>query len=162
MNKETSNKERRRHTNITALGISVLIFFILVSVVSATRYPMTGNYPYDKAIESNPQYPMVLNNGVNVYSQQNKYDDSMNPYGEAIENDPQDSDIWNNKGDALSKQHKYGEALQAYDKAIEIDPQDSDAWNNRGDALKELGNNNEALQAYNKAIEINRRIQMLE
>ena len=104
MKKATYDKASQSHTIITALGITVLTFFILVSIAGATQDPMVWNYKG------------------NVLSDQNN---------KAIEINPQNSIDWYSKGNALYNLNKYDEALKAYDKAIEINPQDSKAWNNK-------------------------------
>ena len=43
MKKVTFDKASRRHTIITALGITVLAFLILVSIAGATQDPMVRN-----------------------------------------------------------------------------------------------------------------------
>src|SRR5208337_1652835 len=157
MKKATYDKASRRHTIITALGITVMAFLILVSIAGATQDPMVWNYKGNflsdqnsKAIEINPQNSIDWYIKGNDLYNSNKFDEATKAYDKAIEINPYDSKIWNNKGNALSKQSKYDEALKAYDKAIEINPQDENAWNNKGAALANLGKPDEAIKAYEK------------
>jgi hypothetical protein len=62
MKKVTFDKANRRHTIITTLGITVLVFLILASIAGATQDPMVWKYKgsvlsdqNNKAIEINPQ-----------------------------------------------------------------------------------------------------------
>ena len=98
MKKATYDKASRRRTIITALGITVLAFLILVSIAGATQDPMVWNYKG------------------NVLSDQNS---------KAIEINPQNSIDWYIKGNDLYNSNKFDESTEAYDKAIEINPQDS-------------------------------------
>src|SRR5271157_692852 len=136
MKKETYDKGSQRHTITMALGITVLVCLMLVSISGCVSF--SG----------------IPNSGSNNVSILNKSDEALKAYDKAIEINPQNTDAWNNKGDALSKQNKYDEALKAFDKAIEINPQNTDAWNNKGDALSKQNKSDEAKKAYDKAIEI--------
>ncbi len=136
MKKETYDKGSQRHTITMALGITVLVFLMLVSISGCVSF--SG----------------ITNSGSNNVSILNKSDEALKAYDKAIEINPQNTDAWNNKGDALSKQNKYDEALKAFDKAIEIDSQNTDAWNNKGDALSKQNKYDEAKKAFDKAIEI--------
>ncbi len=107
MKKETYDKGSQRHTITMALGITVLVFLMLVSISGCVSF--SG----------------ITNSGSNNVSILNKSDEALKAYDKAIEINPQNTDAWNNKGDTLSKQNKYDEAKKAYDKAIEIDSQNS-------------------------------------
>jgi tetratricopeptide (TPR) repeat protein len=93
MKKATYDKTSRRHTIITALGITVLAFLILISIAGATQDPMVWNYKG------------------NFLSDQNN---------KAIEINPQNSDAWDSKVDPLNKLKRYDEAVNAQNKANEI------------------------------------------
>jgi len=162
MKKATYDKASRRHTIITALGITVLAFLILMSIAGATQDPMVWNYKgnflsdqNNKAIEINPQNSIDWYIKGNDLYNSNKFDESTEAYDKAIEINPHDSKVWNNKGNALWKQSKYDEALKAYDKAVEIDPKNPDAWNSRGAALANLGKYDESIKTYEKASKLN-------
>ena len=109
---------------------------------------------YDKAIEIDPDNPVVWNNKGLALNSLGKYDEAVKCYDKAIEIDPDDADAWNNKGLALNSLGKYDEAVKCYDKAIEIDPDDADAWNNKGLALNSLGYDNEAKKCYDRSREL--------
>ena len=128
MKKATYDKASQSHTIITALGITVLTFFILVSIAGATQDPMVWKYK-----------------GSVLSDQNNK----------AIEINPQNSIDWYSKGRTLYKLNKYDEAIKAYDKSIEIDLRNSLAWYNKGYSLGRLNKSDEAKKAYDKANGIN-------
>jgi len=109
---------------------------------------------YDKAIEIDPNNPVVWNNkGLALYHL-DKHEEAIKCYDKAIEIDPNDADTWNNKGLALYHLDKHEEAITSYDKAIEIDPNDADTWNNKGLALDSLYNNDDAKKCYDKSREL--------
>ena len=162
MKKATYDKASQSHTIITALGITVLTFFILVSIAGATQDPMVWKYKgsvlsdqNNKAIEINPQNSIDWYSKGRTLYKLNKYDEAIKAYEKAIELNPQDSKSWNNKGIALYNLNKYDEAIKAYDKAIEIDLRNSLAWYNKGDSLGRLNKSDEAKKAYDKANGIN-------
>ena len=109
---------------------------------------------YDKAIEIDPDNPVVWNNKGLALDSLGKYDEAITSYDKAIKIDPNDADAWNNKGLALDSLGKYDEAITSYDKAIKIDPNDADAWNNKGLALDSLGNTDDAKKCYDKSREL--------
>ena len=110
MRKARYDKASRGHTLVKALGITLLEFFILVSIA--------GSVPFAD----------IQNSGSNNVSNLNKSDEAIKAFDKAIEINPQDSKAWNNKGLDLRKLGKYDEAIKAYDKAIENNPQNSMAW----------------------------------
>ena len=110
MDTSKCDEASQSHIIITALGITVLTFFILVSIA--------GSVPFAD----------IQNSGSNNVSNLNKSDEAIKPFDKAIEINPQDSKAWNNKGLDLRKLGKYDEAIKAYDKAIENNPQNSMAW----------------------------------
>ncbi len=170
MKKETYDNGSQRHTITMALGITVLVFLMLVSIsgcVSFSGIPNSGSNngsilnksdealkAYDKAIEINPQNTDSWNNKGDVLTKLNKSDEALKAFDKAIEINPQNADAWNNKGVALGNLNKYEDAMVAFDKSIEINPQNTDAWNNKGDALSKQNKYDEAKKAFDKAIEI--------
>ena len=149
MKKVTFDKANRRHTIITTLGITVLVFLILASIAGAT------------------QDPMVRNNKENAQTDLNKIDEAINAYGQKM---MQDSNVDNlKKADEaaeayekafkinmqnLDKLKKSDEAAKAYDKAIEINPQNSAAWYNRAHIYSLINNQDQSILNLNKAIEL--------
>jgi tetratricopeptide (TPR) repeat protein len=80
MTKAIYDKASRSHTLIKTLGITLLAFFILVSIARAI--PLAD----------------ILNSGSNNVSNLNKSNEAIKAYDKAIGITPQDSAAWNNKG----------------------------------------------------------------
>ena len=74
---------------------------------------------YDKAIQIDPDSPVVWNNKGLALNSLGKYDEAIASYDKAIQIDPDDADVWNNKGLALNSLGKYDEAIASYDRAIQ-------------------------------------------
>ena len=169
-------KVSRKYTIMTVLGITVLVFLMLVSSSGCVSFlgisnSGSNNGPilnksdealkaHDKAIEINPHDWSAWYGKGNSLKELGNYDEALKAYDKAIEINPQNTDTWNNKGDVLTKLNKSDEALKAFDKAIEINPQNADAWNNKGVALDNLDKYEDAMMAFDKAIEISPRIQI--
>jgi tetratricopeptide (TPR) repeat protein len=75
---------------------------------------------YDKAIEIDPDNPVVWNNKGLALNSLGKYDEAITSYDKAIEIDPDDADTWNNKGLALNSLGKYDEAKKCYDRSKKL------------------------------------------
>jgi tetratricopeptide (TPR) repeat protein len=165
MKKATYDKASLRHTIITALGITVLAFLILVSIASAAQasnVPNSGGYfaknffekkikIQDEALLINPQNDKALVAKGNALSALNKNDEALVAYDKAIEINPNNLEAWSDKGIVLSQLGKYDEAQKAWDKAK---PKDSDVfWRNKANDLYNSGQFAEANKALDKQIE---------
>jgi superkiller protein 3 len=176
MKKTTYNKANRKHTNITVLGITVLMLLTLMAIEGAAQCPVCSNDELIKlgsGLMHSRNYPGAFQVFDNATRNNDAHDtcawwlkgnalrrlmrpiEAIVAYNASIDHDPHNSKAWNNKGIALDYLHKYNESIDAYNKAIDIDPHDSKAWNNKGVALRSLGQYDEAITAYDKAIEIN-------
>jgi len=160
MKKETYDNGSQRRTITMTLGITVLVFLMLVSSSGCVSFLGISNSgsnngsilnksdealkAHDKAIEINPHDWSAWYGKGNSLKELGNYDEALKAYDKAIEINPQNTDAWNNKGDVLTKLNKSDEALKAFGKAIEINPQNTDAWNHKGDALTKLNKSNEA------------------
>jgi curved DNA-binding protein CbpA len=76
---------------------------------------------YDKAIEIDPNNPVVWNNKGLALNSLGKYDEAITSYDKAIGIDPNDADAWNNKGLALNSLGNDDEAKKCYDKSKELE-----------------------------------------
>ena len=72
---------------------------------------------YDKAIEIEPDNPVVWNNKGLALNSLGKYEQAIACYDKVIGIDPKDADAWNNKGLALDSLGKSDEAKICYDKS---------------------------------------------
>ena len=102
MNKVKCDEACRRYTFRKVLGITSVMFLILVSIASSV--PFAG----------------IPNSSSNNGSILNKYDEAIKGYDKAIESNPHNSAAWNNKGLSLDHLDKFDETIIAYDKAIEL------------------------------------------
>jgi curved DNA-binding protein CbpA len=75
---------------------------------------------YDKAIDIDPDNPVVWNNKGLALSSLGKYDEAIQCYDKVIGIDPNDADAWNNKGLALSSLGNADEAKKCYDRSKEL------------------------------------------
>ena len=75
---------------------------------------------YDKAIEFDPDNPVVWNNKGLALNSLGKYDEAIKCYDKAIEIDPDDADTWNNKGLALNSLGNDDEAKKCYDRSKKL------------------------------------------
>src|SRR5271169_3724713 len=137
MNEAKCDKASRKYTIITILGITSVVFLMLVSIAGAAQSLNIWSHKGSELINSE------------------KYNEAIKAYDKAIEINPHDSYAWDGKGVALGKLGKSDEAKTAFDKAIEIYPQYSKAWYNKGLALDQLNKYDEAIKAFDKAIEVN-------
>ena len=138
-------KASRRHTFITVLGVTMLVFLVLINIAGATQYATV---------------PESSSNSENIHTLdpalKNSYEKQLKEQDEALQKNPFDSEAWKLKAFDLAMLHRYDEAIIAYDQAIKVNPQDSDAWFQKGDLLHdELNRPVEAIKAYDKAIELN-------
>ena len=75
---------------------------------------------YDKAIEIDPNNPVVWNNKGLALNSLGKYEEAITSYDKAIEIDPNDADTWNNKGLALDSLDNNDDAKKCYDRSREL------------------------------------------
>ena len=99
----------RKYIRMTFLGIMVLVFLLIVSIVGAAH-------------DSD-----VLDDKGDALYNLNQFNEAIKAYDKAIEINPQNSDAWNYKGLALGKLNNHEDAMKAYDKASEIAQQKSTA-----------------------------------
>jgi tetratricopeptide (TPR) repeat protein len=131
MNEAKYDKANRMYTFIAVLGITVLIFLILVSIASAEQSSNAPNSGSDFA--------------------KNFLENELKTQDEALQINPQNENAWVAKGDTLLALNKNNEALAAYDKAIKINPNSLTAWNDKGITLEALGQHDEAQKAWDKS-----------
>src|SRR5271157_5491383 len=127
MNKLTYNKASRGYILVKALGITMLVLFILLSHAGATQ-------------DSDARFKKGLN-----LSKLGHADEAIKSYEKTM---IQDSDDWKNEVVALDNLDKSDEVINLYGKASEINPQDSTGWYNKGSALYKLNKFDEAITAY--------------
>ena len=145
MEKARYDTASKWHTFTTVLGITMLVFLVLINIAVATQFAPVQDS------SSNSQNIRILDPGL-----KNSYEKQLKEQDEALRNDSFDSEAWKLKGWDLQNLNRLDEALIAYYQAIQVNPRDSDAWIIKGDFLLEpLNRPDEAIRAYDKAIELN-------
>jgi tetratricopeptide (TPR) repeat protein len=147
MKTESYEKASRRCTFIIFIGITVLVFLMLIGIAgakqSATVPDSSSNSQTMRTIDPALKYSI---------------EKQLKEQDEALQKNPFDSEAWKFKAFDLAMLHRYDEAIIAYDQAIKVNPKDSDAWFQKGDLLlDELNRPDEAIKAYDKAIELNQK-----
>jgi tetratricopeptide (TPR) repeat protein len=94
------DKTNRRHIIITALGITMLEFLILVVITVSEQSSNAWVHKGDELLSSS------------------KFNEALAAYDKAIEINPKNEDAWLHKAAHLLSSEKYHEALEAYDKVI--------------------------------------------
>ncbi len=77
---------------------------------------------YDRALASDPDNDLLLNNKAIVLISLGRYEDSLVCSEKATRINPYDAGVWINKGMALEKLGRYPEAIDALEQSIAINP----------------------------------------
>lgn len=116
-----------------------------------TRYQDAVNF-YDKAIQTQENFPEAWNNRGGALTKLQKYEDAIASYDRAIALKPDFPQAWNNRGGTLVKLQRADEAIESYLKAVEFKADDPLIWLNLGNALLKRQRLEEAVAAYDRAI----------
>lgn len=142
-----------------------------ISLVALKRYEKALNC-YDKALQIDPQSPVVWDNKGNALLNLRRYAEALDCYDKALtivsrivlaglelfaESGADPKSIWNNKSIALDHLGRFQEAIKCYDSALAIDPKNMAAWTNKGNALKQLSQLNAAVICYDSTLAIDSR-----
>jgi len=142
-----------------------------ISLAALKRYEEALNC-YDKALQIDPQSPVVWDNKGNALLNLGRCEEALDCYDKALtiverivltgfsgfaESGVAPHAIWNNKGIALERLGRLQEAVNCYDSALAIDPKNTGTWSNKGNALKGLGQIQEAVGCYDRALVIDSR-----
>jgi len=100
MKKAIYDKASRSNTLIKALGITLLVFFILVSIAGAIPLADISNPSSNNVSNLNK-----FDETIKAYDKANNSDEALKALNKAIEINSQESAAWSNKG-TLSKQIK--------------------------------------------------------
>jgi tetratricopeptide (TPR) repeat protein len=110
---------------------------------------------YQKALELNPNDPIILRSLGNAYYMSGQYQQAITSYQKAIEIDPRNADILRNLGRAYAQQGLNNDAITYYKKAIDVNPNDPEAFLGMGSVYNNLGKSEEAAVCYRRAAELN-------
>ncbi|WP_340112414.1 tetratricopeptide repeat protein [Maribellus mangrovi] len=109
---------------------------------------------YQKALETEPENFVALQNLGNVLVKQGKNKDAIPVFEKAYKINQNSSYLLNGWGNALMNLDENEKAIEKYEMCLKIDPNYKWAFYNWGDALRNLGKNEEAIKKYNKCLEI--------
>ena len=101
---------------------------------------------YDKAIETDPEYPNSYWNMAHAHWLNGDYEKAEASARKGTEMDPNTAEAWLNLGTAQIKLDKRDEALESWEKALAINPDFVPALNNMGNILRETGKLDEAIK----------------
>ncbi|MEM8533741.1 MAG: tetratricopeptide repeat protein [Chloroflexota bacterium] len=107
---------------------------------------------YDRALELQPDDPMVLANRGRAHHELGNYEQALADYTRALELRHDHPATLANRGRAHHELSNYEQALADYDRALELQPDDPVTLDNRGRAHHELGNYEQVLADYNRAL----------
>ena len=108
---------------------------------------------FNKAIESEPNNIIALNNRGVAYKEKDEHDTAIIDYTQAIELKPDYVDAYINHGNSFVNKHDFERAIADFDKAIKLEPVNAGAFNNRGKAYAEKGKFDKAIADFDRAIE---------
>ncbi len=168
MNGIKFDKTNRKGTIIAFLGITLLVFLILVSIVGAAEDSYSwvgkgkdleklGQYNeaikvYDKALELNPDNLAAETDKGDALAHLGKYDEAIAVYNKVIKINPINAESLYGRGVALDKLNKPDEAMKSFDEITKSQPLNSLGWLGKGHLLCISGKYDEAVEAYGKAI----------
>jgi len=109
---------------------------------------------YDRALVSNPNNDVILNNKAIALISLGRYEESLACSQKAITLNPYETGVWINKGIALEKLGRLAEAVDALEQAVAINP-----YNAYARAL--LGIIYQNMELYDKAAAQNQKLQEL-
>ena len=99
MKKARYDTTSRKYTFIVVLGITMLVFLVLINIADA----LENVHSFNRALKDADE-------------KQLKEQDAI------LRNNPYDSEAWKTKGDALDKLGRHNEAQDAYTKAKVLNP----------------------------------------
>jgi len=110
--------------------------------------------PYQKALQLEPQNPIILNNLCGAYGNSGRYDEAVKSCQEAIQLKPDLAEAYNNLGWSYRQMGRYQDATQACKQAIRLQPDLATAHYNLGNVYAALKRYQEAADSYKQAIRI--------
>lgn len=112
-------------------------------------------HEYNKALELNPNHPVLLNNLGNAYQHTNNPDKALKVLDRAISIKPDYADAYNNLGNVLKNLDRSEDAISAYRHALNLNPAFEEPCYNLGLLLVERGDLDEARSLVTRAIKLN-------
>jgi tetratricopeptide (TPR) repeat protein len=110
--------------------------------------------PYQKALQLEPQNPIILNNLCGAYGNSGRYGEAVKSCQEAIQLKPDLAEAYNNLGWSYRQMGRYQDAIQSCKQAIRLQPDLATAHYNLGNGYAALKRYQEAADSYKQAIRI--------
>lgn len=110
--------------------------------------------PYQKALQLEPQDPIILNNLCGAYAFSGRYGEAVKSCQEAIQLKPDLAEAYNNLGWSYHRMGRHQDAIQACKQAIRLQPDLATAHYNLGNGYSALKRYPEAAESYKQAIRI--------
>jgi len=109
---------------------------------------------YQKAIEHEPDDPVLHFNLGNVYYSMGRIDSSIRCYQSAVDHDPSYAEAWNNLGNAFGRAGQGYQALTALRQAVACNPNYADGHFNLAETCSEQGHSDEARFHWRKCLDV--------
>ena len=135
------------------LGMIVIVFFALISVVQVGRW-QNAETLFRQAVAVTGNNYLAHNNLGAALSRQGRYGEALPQFERALQIRPDYQETLFNVGEALAGEGRYGEALPFYGRVLALQPRFAEGHNNIAIAYAQTGNINQAIVHFREAIRI--------
>lgn len=135
------------------LGMVVIVFFALISVVQVGRW-QDAETLFRQAVAVTENNYLAHNNLGAALSRQGRHGEALPQFEKALQIRPDYQEALFNKGAALAGEGRYGEALPVYGRVIAMQPGFAEGHNNIAIAYAQTGNINQAIAHFREAVRI--------
>ncbi|MGD8704070.1 MAG: tetratricopeptide repeat protein, partial [Syntrophobacterales bacterium] len=146
-------KWRYRKTGLVLAAGALLAVLLLLTRAQLNRWSNTITL-FEHTLKVTENNYLAHNNLGNALARQGKLKQAKDNYVKALRINPTFPRAHNNLANVLARQGKSQEAIAHYTKALEIKPNFPKAHNNLGNVLARQGKNQEAIVHYTKALQI--------
>lgn len=146
-------KWRYRKTGLVLAAGALLAALLLLTRAQLNRWSNTITL-FEHTLKVTENNYLAHNNLGNALARQGKLKQAKDNYVKALRINPTFPRAHNNLANVLARQGKSQEAIAHYTKALEIKPNFPKAHNNLGNVLARQGKNQEAIVHYTKALQI--------
>ncbi|MCK9195683.1 MAG: tetratricopeptide repeat protein [Syntrophales bacterium] len=151
--KEKQVSRDRREIFAVTLGMIVIVFFALISVVQVECW-QNAETLFRQAVAVTENNYLAHNNLGAALSLQGRYREALPQFEKALQIRPGYQEALFNKGAALAGQGRYREALPFYGRVLALQPRFAEGHNNIAIAYAQTGNINQAIIHFREAIRI--------
>jgi Tfp pilus assembly protein PilF len=146
-------KWRYRKTGLVLAAGALLAVLLLLTRAQLNRWSNTITL-FEHTLKVTENNYLAHNNLGNALARQGKLKQAKDNYVKALRINPTFPRAHNNLANVLARQGKSQEAIAHYTKALEIKPNFPKAHNNLGNVLARQGKNQEAIAHYTKALQL--------